>query len=695
MTRLRLPARVRLAAIAAGVLLLLAPLAPASAASLDGVCERVTEVATSRTNVTAGVVLIDLATGERCEVAADREFRTASLYKTIVLAELYRQIDAGLVRLEDPLLLQPHHSVDDPPELRLTGTATTTVGEAALRMIQFSENVTALALREHLGISLVDAAPAWLGMPETELGGRFVSTPADQAELYRRIYAGEVVSPEASRAMYLTLAGQEIADLIPAGLPAGVPIAHKTGTLDVYLHDAGIVRAPGGDMVLIVMTEHASFNGAMEAIHEIAATAFEPFANEAPPVLAPMLVTESRPEALPASTLAQLQAESAATAGAAPSDGGGLSISLPEVNAAPWSNSTMLTILLAFAAIVVAVPVWMMRRSGPPLAPAFSYGTNGPSTNPAVAERLSPADRDVRERADRTERGVVMRFGTRRDEGEQVPQTVPASRSVAEVQAQPVLPSRRLQRLAEHFQAQSELLTSMRSQFEDEMEPLQDLLQQQAHAMHRLLANLEERLRPLNEYADSEEANLGALERRIQDGGSDHVARNFQPYLEEQRGRIARTREQIDQQRVPFVQYGEHQRETIESALARFDHDIEALEQNLADQRRVMMRMLDAMRSDTFAAVKEYLASRQGALSRLAESGSTDPGEIGRTVQQLRRSLEQMAGSSDYARSVLSQADAADQALISVAPGRPRALREEPVVESQDIEADETEEASA
>lgn len=289
-----------------------------------------------------------------------------------------------------------------------------------------------------------------------------------------------------------------------------------------------------------------------------------------------------------------------------------------------------------------------------------------------------------------------MRFGNRREDEERPSQVLPASRSVAEVREQPVLPSRRLQRLAEHFQAQTDLLGSMRAQFEDEMEPLQDLLTKQAHAMHRLLANLEERLRPLNEYADGEEANLVALEHRIQDGGADHVARNFAPYVEEQRRRISETRDQIDQQRTPFLQYGEQQRETVEAALSRFDSDIEALEQNLAEQRRVMMRMLDAMRSETFGAVKDYLTGRQGALAQMAEAGSTDPGEIGRSVQQLRRSLEQIAGKSDYARQVLDQADQADRALISVAPGRPRAIREESPLDALDGARDaETEEVSA
>ncbi len=107
-------------------------------------------------------------------------------------------------------------------------------------------------------------------------------------------------------------------------------------------------------------------------------------------------------------------------------------------------------------------------------------------------------------------------------------------------------------------------------------------------------------------------------------------------------------------------------------ALSRFDNDMEALEQNLAEQRKVMMRMLESMRSDAFTAVKDFLLSRQEALSALAGSGSTDPTEIGRSVQQLRRSLEPLASDSPQVKAVLERVDQADKHLLSAAPPAPR-----------------------
>ena|GEM_PF-2494963 len=675
--------------VLAATLALLAPTrveAAPSPEAFDAMCRDVARVAGAEPNVTTGVVIVDLETGDRCAINADRTYRSASLYKTVVAAELWRQVSEGDVDLEQPLTVEPRHHIDDAVDVRPEDPYTLAVYDAAERMITFSDNGTAFALRELLGTGTVNDAAEWLEMPATSLGATFVTSPNDQATLFSALYRGEVVDEASSAAVLELLSRQEINDMIPAGLPedAEFQVAHKTGTLSGFLHDAGVVYAPGGDFVLVVMTENGSYEAALSTIHSVAGTAFEAYAEPPPPPATPtpeVVAVAVTPVATPAS----IQSTESTSQPV---------VFLAEDPAATFVDTlrepVVLAGLLMLTAAVVMAPVALLRRRPAPVSPSpgggarggvFGGGANGAAGmgSPDVLHygdsALSPES--VRLRADRSERGLVMRFGSRRDDDGRPSPMSPASRSVSEVSEQPVLPSKRLQRLAEHFRSQGDLLATMRDQFEDEMEPLHELIVKQSQTMHAVLQNLEDRLRPLNEYADGEEANLTALEERIQAGGQDHVARSFSNYLEEQRRRIDETRTQIDEQRMPFLEYGDAQRETVESALSRFDGDLEALEENLAEQRRVMVRMLDAMRSETFSAVKDFLDGRQAVLAELAAQGSTDPVEISRATQKLREGLKELASRSDYVRALLEQAEMSDRALASIAPA-PRAIRDEP-----------------
>src|SRR5690606_31959123 len=56
-------------------------------------------------------------------------------------------------------------------------------------------------------------------------------------------------------AMVHLLLEQKINDRLPALLPPGTPVAHKTGNWPGNVHDAGIVYGPTSTFVIAVLTE--------------------------------------------------------------------------------------------------------------------------------------------------------------------------------------------------------------------------------------------------------------------------------------------------------------------------------------------------------------------------------------------------------------------------------------------------------
>ena len=68
--------------------------------------------------------------------------------------------------------------------------------------------------------------------------------------------AGKAFSPALSRRMMDILHGQEFNQGIPARLPKGTRVAHKTGEISTVAHDAGVVYLPKRKpYALVILTE--------------------------------------------------------------------------------------------------------------------------------------------------------------------------------------------------------------------------------------------------------------------------------------------------------------------------------------------------------------------------------------------------------------------------------------------------------
>lgn len=227
-----------------------------------------------------GVVLHDLRDGYRVDLAADSTFHAASTMKVPVMIEIFRRVDAAALSLDQAILLvNSFGSIVDGSTYSLDAGADSdsslyakvgervTVRELMERMIVRSSNLATNALIAVVGAHDANATARALGATRIhvrrgvedgkayERGLNNTTTAADLAALLVAIERGTAASPASCRAMRDILLRQEFSGEIPAGLPPGIPVAHKTGSITATLHDAALVYPPGrAPYVLVVLT---------------------------------------------------------------------------------------------------------------------------------------------------------------------------------------------------------------------------------------------------------------------------------------------------------------------------------------------------------------------------------------------------------------------------------------------------------
>ncbi len=213
-------------------------------------------------------------------LAADTAFHAASTMKVPVMIELFRQADAGELSLSQPILLvnqfgsivdgspyslDPKEDSDSSVYARVGERVT--VRELMERMIVRSSNLATNAVIALVGAGRAQAAMRQLGASRIrvlrgvedgkafEKGLNNTTTARDLATILVAIAEDRAASARSCAEMRAILLRQEFNDEIPAGLPPGTPVAHKTGSITAHLHDAAIVYPRGADpYVLVVLT---------------------------------------------------------------------------------------------------------------------------------------------------------------------------------------------------------------------------------------------------------------------------------------------------------------------------------------------------------------------------------------------------------------------------------------------------------
>ncbi len=243
-----------------------------------------------------GVVILD-QNGEYLYARnADIPFVAASLYKLVLLADIYAKVEAGELSLDTPLpLLSVYFDNDFAAEdgfymLEDEG-GETTVEVALYGAGAYSSNIAAQVLLDQTSTASLRATAEGLGMwntwfnvlpedipgwpdgylsstnPESgeavafideqaEFNILHITTPNDVAHYWYLLLRGQVISPETSESILGILREQVVTDRIPYLLPADYLTANKTGNLYHVVHDSGLIFDQSGAIVVAALSQN-------------------------------------------------------------------------------------------------------------------------------------------------------------------------------------------------------------------------------------------------------------------------------------------------------------------------------------------------------------------------------------------------------------------------------------------------------
>ena len=215
------------------------------------------------------VSIADLETGVEFHYRADRWFHAASTIKVAILVGVVGAIFRGellpqsRVHVRNRFLSAYDGSPyrvrldrDANPDVHREVGRTLRVSELADAMITTSSNLATNLLLDLVGLDVLQRTLEDFGLDAIDLRRGVEDEKAFEHGINNRITANGLVgllrligeeqafSPAHSRQMVDVLLGQQFNSGIPAGLPRGARVAHKTGEISTMAHDAGLVYLP-------------------------------------------------------------------------------------------------------------------------------------------------------------------------------------------------------------------------------------------------------------------------------------------------------------------------------------------------------------------------------------------------------------------------------------------------------------------
>jgi beta-lactamase class A len=197
-----------------------------------------------------GIAALDLNTGETVSIKGNTPFPMASTVKVAVAALYLAQVDHGRRSLDDTINGLSARSLMKRMLVHSDNRATDMLlkdlgGPSALHDWLQQSGVSGLRVDRTIAQLLSDKRDLW--------DRRDSSTPTAMVDLLRRIYRAELIKPQSRNYLLDLMAQCETGKNRMKALLPGVPIEHKTGTLNGLTDDVGFITMPDGHRVAVAI----------------------------------------------------------------------------------------------------------------------------------------------------------------------------------------------------------------------------------------------------------------------------------------------------------------------------------------------------------------------------------------------------------------------------------------------------------
>ncbi|MEK9178230.1 MAG: serine hydrolase [Patescibacteria group bacterium] len=202
----------------------------------------------------------------------------ASVNKLPLVAAVYYLDKEGKIRLDDKITIQEEDVQDyGTGSIRYQKMPQVySIRNLVKLAVRESDNTAAHVLAVKIGLDKTQELIDSWGLTQTNMANN-KTTNSDMELLFEKIYKGGVTNPANTEELLSFLTDSDTEDRLPAKLPKGVKVYHKTGDEEGFVHDLGIIETKKGAYFLGVMTSDIgeAEEATKKAIAEISKMVYE------------------------------------------------------------------------------------------------------------------------------------------------------------------------------------------------------------------------------------------------------------------------------------------------------------------------------------------------------------------------------------------------------------------------------------